>query len=159
VLDGSSRVDGLALGLSGSITDQWQVFANYTYLKSKVLRSVSRFTINSGGIDALAGSPLPDVPEHSGSLWTTYSLPLGFTVGYGVTYQGVTYLARTTPYVKAPSYWLHKAMVSYQVTDQALVQLNVNNLFDKEYYTRIRNNGWATPGDGRSVVATINYMF
>src|SRR4029079_12903114 len=29
VVDGRSRVDGLALGVSGNITDRWSIFANY----------------------------------------------------------------------------------------------------------------------------------
>jgi catecholate siderophore receptor len=32
-------------------------------------------------------------------------------------------------------------------------------LFDKTYYTRVRNNGWATPGDGRSAVLSVSYTF
>ena len=38
-------------------------------------------------------------------------------------------------------------------------QLNVKNVFNKEYYTAIRNNGWAIPGDARSAVLNINYHF
>ena len=45
-------------------------------------------------------------------------------------------------------------MVSFAVNDQLSFQLNANNLFDKEYYVRVRNNGWATPGDARSLVLT-----
>lgn len=50
-------------------------------------------------------------------------------------------------------------MVSWQVNRQFGLQFNVNNLADKEYYTRVRNNGWATPGDGRSYTLTANYSF
>jgi catecholate siderophore receptor len=45
------------------------------------------------------------------------------------------------------------------VNDQLSFQLNANNLFDKEYYVRVRNNGWATPGDARSLVLTATYAF
>ncbi len=41
VVDGRSRVDGLALGLTGAITPNWTIFANYTYLDGEVLQSVS----------------------------------------------------------------------------------------------------------------------
>ena len=50
-------------------------------------------------------------------------------------------------------------MVAYEVNEQLSLQLNANNLFDKEYYTRVRNNGWATPGDTRQVVLSATYRF
>ena len=39
------------------------------------------------------------------------------------------------------------------------LRLNVSNLFDKVYYQRGRNNGWATPGDRRNATLTANYRF
>ena len=44
---------------------------------------------------------------------------------------------------------MHRAMVGYQLNEGFALQLNVDNLFDKQYFTRIRNNGWATPGAAR----------
>ena len=40
-LDGNSRVDGIALGAVGTIGMKWSIFANYTYLDSEVVQSVS----------------------------------------------------------------------------------------------------------------------
>jgi catecholate siderophore receptor len=50
-------------------------------------------------------------------------------------------------------------MVAFDVNERLAFQLNVNNLFDKTYYTRIRNNGWATPGEARQVVLQAIYRF
>jgi catecholate siderophore receptor len=66
-LDGNSRVDGIALGAAGSIGTKWSLFANYTYLDSEVIQSVSDQAILGGSIDILAGDPLPNTPEHSAS--------------------------------------------------------------------------------------------
>ena len=60
---------------------------------------------------------------------------------------------------KANDYLTHRLLVAYPVTDKLTAQLNVQNLTDKKYYTAIRNNGWATPGDGRSAVFSIIYSF
>ena len=49
VLDGRSRVDGIALGASGFITPRWSIFANYTYLDGEVRQSVSDFCLASPG--------------------------------------------------------------------------------------------------------------
>jgi catecholate siderophore receptor len=61
--------------------------------------------------------------------------------------------------VAAPGYTTHRAMVNWRATRDFSLQLNASNLLDKEYYTRPRNNGWATPGEGRSVTLTANYVF
>src|SRR5690606_16845424 len=86
VLDGSSRVDGLALGLAGKLTDQWSVFANYTYLDSEVLQGASDFAARGGvtgtEADFTKGDPLANVPDHAFSAWTTYDLNRQWQVGY-----------------------------------------------------------------------------
>lgn len=165
-LDGKSRVDGIALGAVGRITPAWTITANYTYLDSEVLRSIAR---NSppGTIDPQRGNPLTNTPEHSGSLFTTYRLPFGLQLGYGLTYQGSFYLSNSTPdaatmLYKVDDYLVHNAYLAYDFTPNFSAQLNVKNVGDTEYYTRVRNNastgvGWATPGEARSAVLTLSY--
>ncbi|MDI1294891.1 MAG: TonB-dependent receptor, partial [bacterium] len=188
VNDGRNRVDGITLGATGNITDAWSVFANYTYLDSKVLQSVSDACLanpgprtvagvttnpcgnNAAVLDPQAGQELTNTPKHSGSLWTTYTLPFGLQLGYGLTYQGsflLTTRALVTPLVagstaivptyRSDSYVTHRAMLSYPFTDSLTAQLNVQNFTNKKYYTAIRNNGWANPGDGRSWVLSLTY--
>jgi catecholate siderophore receptor len=53
-------------------------------------------------------------------------------------------------------------MVAYPLTERAVLQLNVNNLLDEEYYERVRNNagkGWATPGAARAATLNFSYRF
>nr|WP_298121210.1 TonB-dependent siderophore receptor [uncultured Pseudoxanthomonas sp.] len=157
-LDGKARVDGIALGVAGNITHAWSIFANYTYLDSEVLQSVSDHVRETTGIDAQAGNPLPNTPEHSASAWTTYALQ-GWTFGYGVTYQGDFYTASTANAPRVKSYTMHRAMAGYQFNARFGLQLNIDNLFDKAYFTRVRNNGWATPGAARSAVLTATFKF
>ena len=159
VNDGKNRVDGITLGASGNITPEWTIFANYTYLKSKVIQSISDFQKDAGAPDLQAGNPMTNNPKHSGSLFTTYNLPFGLQVGYGLTYQGAFYLnnTRPTPLYKSDSYLIHRAMVSYTFFDRLTAQINVQNLTNKKYFTSIRNNGWANPGEGRSAVLTLQY--
>lgn len=167
-LDGASNVEGLTLGASGLLTDNWSIFANYTYLDSELEQSISDTLIDGGQVDFLAGDPLPNTPEHSFSVWTTYELDRiarGFLVGYGVTYQGEYTFARQTassPLYYTPDYYVHRAMVAYPITENAVLQLNVSNLLDEEYYERVRNNatnGWATPGAARRATLSLTYDF
>ncbi|MET0247772.1 MAG: TonB-dependent receptor [Sphingomonas sp.] len=193
VLDGHSRVDGIALSAIGKITPNWSVTANYTYLEPKLLQSVSDSCLaNPGPIttgqppvvsnpcgnnslvrDPAADAELQNTPKHSGSLFTTYAFPFGLTIGYSVTYQGsfalnlpalATPLATTpssalTPVYRSDDYLIHSAYIAYKVNENLNLALNVKNVTDELYYTRIRNNGWATPGDGRAAVLTLNYGF
>ena len=157
-LDGKARVDGVALGVAGNLTRAWSIFANYTYLDSEVLQSVSDRVLEDTGIDAQAGHPLPNTPEHSASAWTTYALQ-GWTFGYGVTYQGDFYTSSIANAPRVKSYTMHRAMAGYQFNARFGLQLNIDNLFDKQYFTRVRNNGWATPGAARSAVLTATFKF
>jgi catecholate siderophore receptor len=163
-LDGRARVDGAMLGVSGLITDHWAVYANYAYLDSEVLQGVSDRQAGLG-LDYTKGDRLLNVPEHSFSLWTTYDLSPKWQIGYGTTYQGKIWLSQHSatnpngPLTTYGSYWTHRAMVNYKINRHAALQLNVSNLADEEYYTRIRNNGWATPGEARQVVLSANFTF
>lgn len=170
-LDGSARVEGVSLGASGRITDAWSIFANYTYLDSEVRRGVSKF-LAAQGLDFTKGDHLTSVPDHAFSLFTTYDLTdLNLQLGYGVTYQGEYYLTQhalvagstntrtTIPLVKAEDYFVHRLTVAWTPRPDIELRLNVNNVFDKEYYQRGRNNGWATPGDRRNATLTANYRF
>ena len=174
VPDGRSRVEGVALGATGNLTKAWTMFANYSYLKSKVSQGVSdRCVANPTATDCVAliaaaptaGGPLQQTPTHSSSLLTSYTLPFGLQLGYGLSYQG-KFAIVTNPsslidghYPMSHSYLTHRLFAAYEVFEGLAVQLNVQNLTDKHYYTAIRNNGWAEPGPLRSLTASLNYSF
>ena len=183
VLDGRSRVDGLALGASGNITSRWSVFANYTYLDGEVLQSVSDFCLaNPGSAGCGNSAALPDpqrgdrliqTPRHSGSLFTAYRFPFGLELGYGLTYQGgfATHqrnLNLRTQYF-TDDFLIHRLFASYAFDNGVTLQLNIQNVTDERYFTNVRNNanvttgavtgGWAMPGEARSAVLSLFYSF
>ncbi len=173
VLDGRSRVDGVALGAAGRLTRDWSIFANFTFLDSEQLQGVSDFCLDNPGADGCGnsaddpdparGNALPNTPRHSAGLWTTYA-PGAWTFGYGATWQGAfhPHADNAEADIETPSYVVHNAMIGYQVNDRIGLQLNLKNLADKEYYHSIRNNatsGWAIPGDGRSATLTATFRF
>ena len=159
-LAGKQRVQGLELGMTGHITEQWDVFANYTYLDSKTLDAADTPAGNER-----KGQALGNTPPHSFNLWTTYELPAGWSVGYGARYVSKRNVTSSTT-AKLDAYWLHNAMVGYQVNDDLELQLNVNNLFNKEYVERVRQrNGDSARssaveyGDARSAIVSATYSF
>lgn len=187
VVDGSSRVEGIELGLAGLIMPNWSVFANATLQDSEVLQGTSDQRVNAGK-DWMKGDPVLFVPEVAASLWTTYeffNLPFygrSVQIGYGLTYQGETTLSNhvginnstnknnfvrsTLPLIKSDDYMVHNFMLRYMMNRNATVQLNLRNAFDEEYYTNIRSHmtnstagSWAYPGEGRSATLNLTYKF
>lgn len=160
VLEGVQRVDGFELGVSGKVTDKWQAFATYTQLTSEIIKAGA-----SVADQAQEGQALANTPPRSFSLWNTYQLPADFELGYGAQFVDQRNVANAGR-AKVDAYWVHGAMLGYRVNKELDLQLNVNNLFDEEYYDRVRTNlgttantGGLVPGDGRSATLTANYSF
>ena len=102
-------------------------------------------------------------PKRAFTLWTTYQLPFGLTIGGGARYNGKLYRGTdgavgTPAYVE--SYWVVDAMASYRINKNVDLQLNVYNLFDKDYVAAINKSGYRyTPGTPRSFKVTANFAF
>lgn len=159
-LAGEQRVQGVELGVTGHITEQWDVFANYTFLDSETLKAA-----DTAAGRAREGQALANTPPRSFNLWTSYELPAGWTLGYGARYVSERNVA-TSGTAKLDDYWLHNAMVGYQVNRSLDLQLNLNNLFDEDYVAQVRQTpGTAARsaaieyGDGRSAILSANYSF
>ncbi|SFP99690.1 catecholate siderophore receptor [Geopseudomonas sagittaria] len=157
VLAGEQRVQGVELGVTGKVSEQWNVYANYTFLDSETLKSVND--------PSREGQALGNTPPRSFNLWTTYELPAGWTLGYGARYVSERNVTATDS-AKLDAYWLHNAMVGYQVSKNLDLQLNVNNLFDEDYVERVRQNPGTDArssaieyGDARAAILSANYSF
>jgi catecholate siderophore receptor len=123
--------------------------------------------------DPQKGFELVQTPPHSGSLFTTYKLPFGLELGYGLTYQGAftTYVPTlaNAALLKTDDYLIHRAYLAYSFRQGLTMQLNVQNVTDDKYLTNVRNNinattgvvtgGWAMPGERRQAVLSLFYSF
>ncbi|MPT10563.1 catecholate siderophore receptor Fiu [Comamonas sp.] len=152
---GKKIVQGLELGVIGQINKAWGVSAGYTVQNTKV---------DTGALVAAdASNGLTYTPKNAFSLWSTYQLPFGLTIGGGARYAGG--LKRGTDgAVGTPnhtdSYWVFDAMASYRVNKNLDIQLNVFNLFDKDYVAAINKSGYRYfPGIARSARLTANFKF
>ncbi|MEG2817484.1 MAG: catecholate siderophore receptor Fiu [Comamonas sp.] len=152
---GKKTVQGLELGVIGQINKAWGMSAGYTVQNTKVA--------NGANVAADASSGLTYTPKNAFSLWSTYQLPFGLTIGGGARYSGG--LKRGTDgAVGTPnfteSYWVVDAMASYRVNKNLDIQLNVYNLFDKSYVAAINKSGYRYfPGISRSARLTANFRF
>lgn len=152
---GEKRVQGVELGAIGQITHAWAVTAGFTTMNTSVLSGPSTQADGSGG--------LPYTPSKAFTSWTTYRLPIGLTVGGGARYVGGMKRG-TDGAVGTPSftegYWVVDAMASYPVSRNVVLQLNVYNLFDKDYVASINKSGYRyIPGISRSARLTANFLF
>ncbi|MGR6735772.1 TonB-dependent receptor [Pseudomonas chlororaphis] len=159
-LAGKQRVQGVEIGVTGHVTEQWDVFANYTFLDSETLKAAN----TASGI-ARKGQALGNTPPRSLNLWTTYELPAGWTLGYGTRYVSERNVSSSTR-AKLDAYWVHNAMLGYKVNHNLDLQLNVNNLFDKDYVERVRQQNGSTArssaieyGDARAAIMSATYSF
>jgi catecholate siderophore receptor len=149
---GKQRVKGFELGFAGNLTDKWGVFGGYTYLNSEL--------IDNGPQAANAannGNQFPNTPKNSFSLWTTYQVLPALTVGGGAYYVDKVY-ANPANSAFVPSYWRFDLMAAYRVNKNLSLQLNVQNLFDKTYYTKAHNH-YGALGAGRFGMLTANFKF
>ncbi|MFT4176555.1 MAG: TonB-dependent siderophore receptor [Luteolibacter sp.] len=136
---GAQKVDGITFGATGRITDNWNIIANATWLDARIDQPNH----------AQDGNTVPRTPEFSGSLWTTYQLPKGFTIGAGVRYQGKTYVG-TNNVVDIPAYVVFDGLVQYDVTENMNLRLNIYNLLDREY---VATSGGGGGGGGGSATS------
>jgi len=146
-LDGDQRVQGIEFSATGNITRDWQIFSGYTFLDSEIMNS---------NIFSEIGRELINTPRNSFNLWTTYRYEK-FFFGGGPRYFGKRFGNNiNTRFVD--SYVVVDALVSYQLTMNVNLRLNVNNLTDTYYIDRV-GGGHIIPGAGRVLLLSSSFSF
>lgn len=151
---GEARSRGFDVSVAGELAPSWRVIGGYAYVDAEVTR---------GDAVLRAGSPLLNVPRHSASLLSVYEFgegPLtGLGVGGGFTHVGSRSGENGNRAFRLPAYTTVDALAYYKVTENVRVNLNVLNLFDKEYYERSVSNVWVAPGAPRTVLGSVAFRF
>lgn len=171
-------VEGVEFSVSGQVTPEWNLFGGLLLMKSRrrisdEMAAVLAFT-NPGDYAAfpasgLDGDRLAFTPNVSATLWSTYRLPFGLTVGAGLQHVGSSYLGRPDDalrvipngtFGKLPSYTLLNAMLSYDVTENIDVRFNVDNITNKRYAVSANWNGSrATLGAPRTFLVSVGLRY
>jgi len=157
---GSKKVKGAEIGFSGTIVQGWQVFGGYTYLDAVV--EDNGFALVNGAYvpSPFNGNQFPNTAKHSASLWTTWapSFVEGLSLGAGANYVDKVYgNVNNTKWV--PSYTRWDAMVGYAFSERYNLQLNVQNLTNKTYFTKAYASHYAAIAPGRSATLAFNFKF
>ncbi len=164
---GRKVIEGVELGVNGQLTRNWNVSAGYTYMESElkdngyVCSISSRTGCPAPGVWIVSpnnGNEFPNTPKHAATVWSTYRFPFGLVVGGGASYVDRQYGdAANSKWIPAYTRW--DAMASYAVQDNISVQLNVQNLTDKVYFTKAYSSHYATIAPGRSATLSLNVAF
>ena len=136
-LVGESRTRGFEFSLAGNITDAWSINFGYTYLDGEITETSSF---------GAAGLTLQQLPEHQVSVWTRYDVGERLGVGLGAIWQDEQF-ASFSNNVVLPDYLRVDAAVFYELNESVALQLNVENLFDANYFASAHGDNNLQPGE------------
>ena len=151
---GKVHSQGVELEAHHQITPQLSTIASYTWNRL-------RFQDTKDGTD----NNTPQLtPDQMASFWARYQFPAGISVGAGVRYIGKQW-ADDANTARLPSVTLMDAMMRADLgvwsptLKGAYVQVNANNIGDREYISGCYGTGNCYWGAERSVIATVGYDF
>ena len=150
ILVDAQRTKGLELGLNGQITRAWSMAGGYAYQDGEITRSISA--------TAQAGAVLAQLPKHSFSLWNKYDVTPRLAAALGVIYRSDVFTS-TDNLVVLPSWARVDAAVYYNLTSTVRAQVNIENLFDENYYLNAHSNTNITPGSPRAIRLALTTRF
>ncbi|OZI71412.1 TonB-dependent siderophore receptor [Bordetella genomosp. 12] len=159
---GLTRSRGWEMEISGSPMPNLQLVASYTNSDAIILNAANKSTIGQRVQNEL--------PKQTATFWAYYRLPegplAGLNLGLGARWQSKVWygtsaeeaagvaIRRQAPYVVVD------ALVGYQLTPRTEISLNVRNLFDKTYYSRLSYTSYYTTyGEPRSAMLTLRTRF
>jgi catecholate siderophore receptor len=149
-LSGEQEAKGFELSLTGSINENFSILAGYTHQSTEVTKD-----FNSDK----QGNGLTAAPDDTANIWLQYEEDK-ITLALGAQYtSGNTFWRRNRAYFETNSGTIAQAMAAYKVTDDLNVQLNIDNLTDKEYITDFSARGHFRPGAPRKIKLSVNYQF
>jgi iron complex outermembrane receptor protein len=145
---GEARSRGLEWDVAGQVTPRLAFLGSYSYTDAVVTRDPQ-----------FEGTRLANVPRNSGSFWGRYQLGEVWAVGGGGFFQGQRQGDQANSF-QLPGYVRFDAMVSRDFRAAGLrgvVQLNVENLFDRRYYTGSHQfvQDWIQLGSPRTALLTL----
>ena len=149
----AAKTKGYELEISGELSPGWSLQAGYTH---KVVRDDTGKKISTFE------------PEDQFSFYTIYKLKGDLnkvSVGGGARWQSTSWQEmynspkdRYEDFSQKP-YWVVDLMTRYQFTENLSTTLNVNNVFDKYYYTNIGFYNSAIYGEPRNFMLTTRWDF
>ncbi|MDF1656742.1 MAG: TonB-dependent siderophore receptor [Verrucomicrobiales bacterium] len=138
---------GFEAELVGNLTDRWFISTGYTYLDAD--------QVNRTGPNGLRPR---EVPKHSFSVWNQYAVTerLGFALG--VIFQDDSFADNGNTAV-LPDYTRVDAAAFYRLSERYRLQVNIENLFDTEYFPNSHSTHQVTVGRPINAAVSIRGTF
>jgi len=146
VLVDGQRAKGVEIGLAGALTQWWHVMGGYAWQDGEVLAGADK------------GRRLAQLPQNTFSLWNRFDVAENWGIGFGAQYRDDIFAALTNA-VTAKSYTRYDAAVFFDANDHLSLQLNLENLFDKEYVVSANSDNNIMPGSPRAASVSLRYKF
>jgi len=137
---------GYEVELNGQPVQGWNLSSSYTHAETR---------------DAQGDRNLTTIPVDMVKFWSTYNVGGNWnalTLGGGVNWNSPTYVAFSGTTIKQDDYAVFNAMARYQFTAKLSATLNLNNLFDKTYFSSI-NGAQGLYGNPRNFMISTRYDF
>lgn len=156
ILVDGQETKGLELGVTGKITSQWSMFGGYAYQDGEITKQSG-----TGTSAILKGAELAQTPEHTFSLWNRYDFNDIWGAAIGVISRSDMYAATPTASQSTilPGYTRVDAAIYGKFTKSLRLQVNLENLTNKEYVLSAHNNNNIVSGSPLTGRATLIYNF
>jgi len=155
VLSGLQRTEGVEVGFQGQVTESWQVYGGFAHLDASVVKATGGSATSAA---VPAGTRVPLVPRSSATWWNKVELSRAWALGLGLIHQGSSY-ASTTNAVTLPAFTRADAAVYFSFGRQNRLALNLENLFDRQYFPSAGNDYNLTVGTPRRVQLTLSCRY
>ncbi|GMM92189.1 TonB-dependent receptor [Qipengyuania sp. MTN3-11] len=142
----SARIRGFEVGATGT-AGPVSLFGGYTYIDSELRDGTAN-----------AGNALPNTPKHNLSLTATVNVNERFSFGGGAYAQSERF-ADPANLISSDGYVRLDAFAAYAFTDKIGVRLNVKNVTDERYITKLRNPHFAVPANGRQALVSLAFRY
>ncbi len=156
---GEVESKGWELEVTGSPLTHWELSAGYTNLRTEQTKTSTASAL---------GAPISYwYPRHQLKLWSNTRFgegPLkGFNLGFGMTGMSNTASGTSTSTVQAREqrgYAVFNALIGYRIDKSYSVNLAINNLFDRTYFTRVQGtNTYMSYGEPRNWLLALRAGF
>ena len=155
---GEAQSEGVELDLYGNITDSLSLWFSYTYIEAK---TKNEFTSATTYDNVPSNSDMLNIANNQLSLQLAQEIRLAgreLNVIGGLVYVGERSGEFGTDF-KLPSYTTVRLAANYQLSKSLELGAQIDNLFDKEYYTNSYSDTWVQPGTPRSMNVSLTYKF
>ncbi len=156
---GEAESQGIEVDLNAVIADDTTVTVAYAYVDAETSNDIVNF---DWGVNIPAGSRLINIPEHKLNVTAMHFMDIAgkeSKVGASVTYVGDRLGETIDPDYILPSYTTVRLFGSVNLSDNIVINADIDNLFDKEYYASSYSALWTMPGTPRTAKISVKYAF